>query len=124
MCMSPDIYEQKLWGNQKMLRLLLADQPLPTPYQKKTSAEISLRTRIGFMGEVSVLIESYADIIIETEKDSAHYKRLGNELGETAKEFQRLSEHFGKASKIAADLRGMSLDQSDLLRLAELRPIE
>jgi hypothetical protein len=54
MCLIQDAYQQKLWGALEELCALLANKPLPDYYELWSTAEIDLRTKIGFAGELSI----------------------------------------------------------------------
>jgi hypothetical protein len=102
MCLSQEAYQKRLWGVLEELCDILSDKPLPPLYEKRTSADIGIRTHIGFSGELSILLEAYADEIIATAEQSTQLgEQLANELNHAASGFVDMSEHFAKAGRDA-----------------------
>jgi hypothetical protein len=111
MCLTEDAYQRKLWGALDELRALLAEKPLPNHYQLRSTAEIDLRTQIGFTGELSILIDTYKDDIRQAGEDDPRLgEQLGHELHRVAESFKALSRQYEQASRDTDNLGYALLD--------------
>ena len=103
MSLTPEAYQQRLWGVLEELCSVLADRDLPGVYGFRSSADIGVRTQVGFSAELSLLLVAYTDEIKEhARKNPERCHQLYQELGHASDSFKQISTLFNTASSDAA----------------------